>query len=565
MVMQRNSQVLPWRPQGLSDTLDASNTFDGAMASLQNLIPDPTTSNLWVPRPASTLVVNFSTAGGAFSTGFSSGFQQAFSLPPIGAISALKVIGNYAFGMVATAQFPGNDVPFVFNFLTNAFVPVQGLTAQNVPDSPPTTGDWTPPTMAMIGPKVIVTHPGFTGANNAFFGVLDMTNPGTPQWSATNMGGLVTFVTPPSAVFQFNTRAYFIVNAVSQPAVVFSDTLNPTNCTNANQVLTFGDNVLLTALGGLMLQNQSGGIIQSLVLFKGVQNIYQITGDAASTTYPLTVNSLNIVTGTLAPNTVVNTPQGLSFVSPDGVRNIDFYANVSTPIGLDGAGVTLPFINAVSPSRMAAACGGNVMRISVQNGAIGTSPWQEYWYDISRTIWSGPHTFPFSLLQPYNNAFVGQPVALPGQLWNSTVVQSSISTYVENGQQMSWVAQTPLLPDTDQMTNNCMTEATMDLAISGAQPVISVNAQDQNGVGLDSVQVTQTGTTAVWGAFVWGAADWGASTNALAPRQLQWTEPIIFTRISLQASGQSAALARVGAFHLRYQILRYTSSIQAAA
>lgn len=563
--MQRNSTPIPWRPQGLSDTLDASGTFAGAMATLQNLIPDPSTQGLFQCRPASVELVDFTTRGGGFSTGFSSGFETGYSVLPLGAISLFKIIGNYAYGMVATSRFLGYDEPFIYNLLTNQFVSIQGVTALNVPATPPSSGAWVPPTAALVGAKLVVTHPGFTGANGAYFGILDVTNPAIPQWSATNLSGTgnISFTTPPSAVFQFSSRAYYITNAPAQPAVIFSDTLSPATCSFGTQVLTFGDAAPLTALGGLMLQTTAGGIVQSLIVFKGVQNIYQITGDAALG--DLFVNSLNIPTGTLAPNTVVSTPNGLAFMSPDGLRIINFYANVSTPIGISGQGVTVPFINSVVPSRMAAACGGNVLRISVQNGYAPGSPNQEYWYDLSRQIWTGPHTFPMSLIQPYNNSFVGQPIGLAATLWRSDVVQSSTSTFVENGQQMTWNWTTPMLPDTDQMTNNCMTEATLDLGLSPTFPTVTVNALDENYSVLNTVTVSITGTTTVWGSFLWGNANWGTTPAALAPRQLPWTVPVIFTRMAIQATGQSATGVRIGTMHLRYQILRYLSSIVAAA
>lgn len=561
---QARSKPIAWRPRGVSDTLDASTAFQGAMASLQNLIPDPTTKNLFQCRPAAIELINFAAAGGPFSSGFSSGFQHSFALGPIGAISALKVIGNYAFGMVATGLNPGHDQPFCFNLLTDTFVPISGITAANTPVSPSQTGAWVPPTMALIGSKLIVTHPGFNGAGNGYVGILDITTIATPAWSSGNMGGALSFTIPPSAVYQFNGRAWYIHNLPAQPALFFSDSLNPLIATMSSQILTFGDNVILTALGGLMLQNQLGGIVQSLIVFKGVQNIYQITGDASSTSNPLTLNSLNITTGTLAPNTVINTPKGLMFVSPDGVRLINFQANVSDPIGIDGMGVTVPFINVITPSRMAAACGGNIARFSLQNGYVAGSPYQEYWYDIARGIWTGTHTLPMSLIAPYNDTFVGQPQSLPGTLFQSDVVQSSGSTYVENGAQLSWVSTTALLPDTDQMTNSAMTETTLDLAISAATAPINISAIDENGAVQNSVQIMATGTATQWGNFTWGNAPWGAALNNLAPRQLPWTVPIVFTKIQIQASGQSASVTKIGALHLRYQILRYLSSVQAA-
>ena len=474
------------------------------------------------------------------------------------------MIGGYAYGMIATGLNAGHDQPFCYNLQTGTTVPISGITAANTPNTPPATGAWVPPTMALIGAQIIVTHPGFTGIGGAFFGVLDISTPGAPAWSAANMGGgEIAFTTPPSAVYQFNERAYFIVNNVSQPAIVFSDPLVPTNCTNANQVLTFGDTVFLTALGGLALNNQLGGIIQSLMVFKGVQNIYQITGDAALGN--LTVNTLNITTGTLAPNTVVNTPKGLMFASPDGIRVIDFNAHVSDPIGIDGSGVTVPFIYSVVPSRMAAACGGNVMRITLQNGNAPGSPNQEYWYDVARQIWSGPHTFPMALIAPYNGTFVGVPLAQTDALWRSDQVQSDTSTFVENGAQMAWNYATPLLPDTDKMTNNCMTETLLDIALAPAVANATVNALDQSGNVLNTAQIMPPAAAGtVWGNFIWGSALWSGSAQALSPQQLPWTEPIVFTRMQLQATGQSAAGVRLGTWHFRYQILRYLTNLVAA-
>ena len=560
--MQRNSKPIAWRPRGLSDTLDASSTFLGAMASLSNLIPDPSTKGLWQCRPAAQLIFNFRVSGGPFSSGFSSGFQQGLA-SAAGNITALQVIGTYAYGMIGSKIYPGFDQPFAFNLLTNIPVVITGITGANLPISPPSTGAWIPPTMALISTKLCVTHPGFNGANG-YFGVLDITNPAAPVWSSGNLTGLVTFTTPPSAVAQFNQRAYWITNNPLQPALVFSDPLVPTNCTNANQVLTFGDNVFLTALGQLPLQNQLGGIIQSLIVFKGVKNIYQVTGDASNSPANLAINSLNIVTGTLAPNTVCNTSKGLAFVSPDGVRQIDFFGHVSDPIGFDGMGVSVPFIYSVVPSRMCATCGGNVLRITTQNGNAAGSPNQEYWYDIARGIWSGAHTFPMALIQPYNNTFIGVPIANEGSLWQSDPVQSDTSTYVENAQQLTWIFTLPLLPDTDKMTNNAMTETVQDIAIAANVPPINAVAQDQNGNVLNIAQIMGLGGGTLWGAFTWGSADWGGPPSALAPVQLEWDDVIVFTRLALQVTGQSAGGIKLGTTHLRYQSLRYISNVSAA-
>lgn len=554
--MQRNTKPLPWKPKGASDTLDATDTFTGAMAALQNLIPDPTTKSLWQCRPAAVLKISF--GGSPWSSGFSPGFGP---FTGSGFISVLKIIGNVAYGLIATSTNPGHDQPFAVNLITGAPIIVTGITAANTPVSPPTTGAWTPPTADLVGSKLVVTHPGFSGVGGVFFGWFDLSNPAAPVWNGGNLTGGVTFSFPPSAVKQFNGRAYYIQNIVAQPAVVFSDSLNATVATNANQVLTFGDNVALTALGALPLSNQLGGIIQALMVFKGVQNIYQITGDP--TTSNLMVNALNTSTGTFAPNSICQTSKGVAFVSPDGVRIIDYNANVSDPIGIDGQGITIPFIYANVASRIAAACNGTVLRISTQNADLPGTPYQEWWYDLARQIWHGPHTFPASLIQPWNNTFIVAPVATQAALFQSNSVQSNTSTFVENGQQLTWMASTPMLPNLDQMTTNSMTETTWDIALTAATPALTISAQTQNGTVLDFVSISALGGTTIWGAFTWGSALWQGSGNALAPRDLNWHQPIVFNRVSLVATGQSAQGIKIGTLRMRYQILRQLSNTAA--
>lgn len=379
------------------------------------------------------------------------------------------------------------------------------------------------------------------------------------------------FTVAPTAVVQFFNRAYYIHNAINAPAVLFSDALNPTVFTSTGtiltNVLTFNDNVPLTALGALPLSNQLGGIIQSVMVFKNTQVIYQITGDPALSSNPLAINTLNVATGTLAPNSICATPKGLAFMAQDGIRIIDFNANVSDPIGLDGKGVCVPFIFSVVPSRVAASCNASLMRITTQNGNVGSNPTQEYWYDFGRGIWTGPHTFPASLIVSYQQTFVMQPIGLGGQLWRSDVFQSQTSQFIENGSAMQWSWQTTLLPDTDQITNNCMTESTIDLALPSISAPIAVNALDQNGSSMNQAIVSPvTSAQVVWGGFTWGQAKWGGGAAAtLAPYQLPWTAPITFSRMSVQAAGTSALNVRIGALHMRYQVLRQFTNTAAAA
>lgn len=561
--MQRNSKPVVWRPKGCSDTLESSETFNGAMAALINLVPDPTTNGLYQCRPAATSVSDLN--GSGFSTGFDSGFGGPFLTP--GFISIAKVFGSYVYGLVATQLNPGYDQPFVFNLATNSFVTVTGVTGTNVPASPSTTGAWTPPTMDVIGSKVVVTHPGFSGAFGVFFGYFDISSLSAPVWNGGNCSGanFPSFTVPPIAVAQYANRAFFIHNLMSFPAVIFSDILNPlSNSTGAVvPILTFGDSVPLIALGGLPLNTTTGGIIQSLMVFKGSSNIFQITGDAA--TNDLAVNSLNVPTGTLAPATVVSTPLGLAFVSPDGLRIIDFSARVGPIIGHDGQGISVPFIYSNVPSRMCAAANGAVIRITTQNAFIPGSPFQEWWYDFNRQKWNGPHTCAMSCISPYQGTFIGVLNGVNANLFRSDYEQSNTSTFTENQAALTYTYTTSLLPDTDQMTNNVTTMSTLDLALSSATSNVTVTAVNQNGTVIDTVTVTSPGGAPLWDTAIWDQFVWDGTQSALAPRQLEWTKNIDFVRLQISATGTSTVGLKIGALHLRYKTLRFLVDIGAVA
>lgn len=521
------------------------------MASLQNLVPDPTTRNLWQCRPAGTLLVDI--GGNPFSSGFSSGFGSGL-FPNATFISCYKVIGTRIYGMVSTSFNPGHDQPFVYDIPSASLIAITGANLANTPISPAQVGAWNPPTIDLIGSKLIVAHPGFTGVGGAFFGVLDIANPLAPIWSAQNTAP-TALIAPPQWVRNFNGRCFFLVNPAGvQPAAYMSDQLNPTVITNATQILTFDDNVPLTCAAPLALNNQLGGKVQALMIFKGVTNIYQVTGDFSLNN--LDVNTLNVATGTFAPNTVQSTSKGLMFAAPDGVRLIDFNANVSDPIGNDGDGISAPFINALTPSRMCAAYNSGVYRVQLQNsGAVG-NPQQQWWYDVVRNIWSGPHTQAASLMAPYAGTFIVTLQGARAMMFQSDPVQSPASSFVENGVALQWQYATPMLPDTDQMAEVAMIETTLHMALVAGNTAM-VFAQDQNGTVINTVTITPPGAATVWGGFTWGAALWQGAANALYPRRLPWSIPLVFRRMGIVASGVSAPGFKVGRLHLRYQVLGY--------
>lgn len=599
----RRQQSLTFRPRGVCDTVDASNAQLGALSLAQNLIPAIDTMNCWVPRPAAVQLTNF----------------PGFTTP--GFISALLVVGNIAYGMLSTARNSGKDEPFSYNLLTGSFNTVAGVTSANVPTSPAYGGAWTPPIMAVIGTRIIVTHPGFPGGTKKFgwfdisgftytasgttngttsltfaSTVLPGVQPGhtitktdvpagttvvsistdgktvtmsasatgsssssttfaggstsAPLWGAgdTNINNLPSV---PVAVTQFNGRAYFAVGA----SVVFSDSLNACNVTNATQAITFANGVPVTALAGLPLSSPiTGGIVQAVIAFQGVTAMQQITGDTATSN--LAVNILNVSTGTNAPLSIVATNFGLAFMSPDGMRVINFQAQVSDPIGEGGEGVCVPFVYSQYPSRIVAASTADVIRITTTSAAGITATDQEWWYDITRKIWAGPHTFIPSLIQAWGQSFVVAPKILAGQLWRADAIPGPSTTYTENSVQLQVNYQTALLPDNEQMAENCMIQTAIMAAIPSGS-TLTATFNDESGAALQTATVTASGSLTDWGSFKWGSGIWTGNTVGLRQRAVPWPAPVVFKQGSLSILGTAYAGLKLGNNYFGYSPLGY--------
>lgn len=534
----RKVKQFRFSPQGLSDSLDMTDEFPGACATLQNLIPATSTKNVWACRPADVQLTDF----------------PGFTTP--GFVSVFKVIGNLVYGLLATGRTAGKDEPFVYNIVTNTFATLTGVTSGNVPTSPASTGDWTPPTMDMCGSNLVVTHPGFDGVTN-FFGWFDVSNPAAPTWNAGNTAGgsAITFTTVPSWVRQFNGRAFFGINpATGQPSVVFTDVLT-LKVTNANQALTFGDNLPLTGACPLGLSNQLGGIIQSLMVFKGTSNITQITGDP--TTSNLTLNTLNVASGSISPRSIVGTPLGLPFTSPDGMRLLSLDANVSDPIGKAGEGITLPFVFALSPTRINSSCNATVYRVSLKSGTMAGNPWVEYWYDIPRKVWSGPHTFPSSMIDVYQDTFIKAPIAVIGSLWQSFTAPSATTGVVENGTTLQWSMQSSVWSTNDEMRESELAEMFINLGggVSGLN-IFNCTILNSTGNAVNTTTVQYQIASSVWGTAVWGTDVWG-SVSSMLPRNVNFNAPVIYNRAAFLIGGVSSNSLLIGDAYINRRSLGY--------
>jgi len=564
-------------PKGLVDAFDSTDKFPGACQKLVNLIFDQSNPELVLSRPGVTTLVDFALHGFA-SPGF---------------ISIQAAVGSRVYGMIATNLTPGFDQPFCFETATGAFVPISGVNSGNVPASPSTAGTWTPPTLANIGTMIVITHPGFSGSGVNFFGVIDITNPAAPAWTAANT---VTNALPavPVAVANFNNRAYF---ATAGNQLWYTDVLtNPLTVTNATQFLVIGDSGPINALSGLPLQTTSSGVIQSLTVFKSTQ-VWQVTGD--TTTFNLSLNYVSLTIGTNAPRSVAQSPYGLYFGSSGGPYFIDLLGTLrplTHSLQELEPDVQAPFENAVNPTRWAAAYNSTVYRVCGSTIIRGRQSTNDYWFDEHRRRWNGPHTFQYDCASALGGYFVLSSAFVPGQLVQSWTQHNPAFVASDLGTATFATLLSSTFPKADPMSMKQVAESQIELAASGGDITYTLTAQDEQGNTLETATMTVVGETGnLWGptpvgsGLLWGApvtlwgnvsdggsgALWGdacrfwtaaAGSGALWGEGAQniphtypvpWPAPLVFEKMQLQVTAQASAQVSIGTFYARYQRTGY--------
>jgi len=572
-----NSSPMRFTPRGLVDAFDATDRFPGACQTLANLIFDQSNPELVISRPGVTSIIDFA--------------QNGFASP--GFISIQAGIGARVYGMVATALTPGFDQPFCFDTATGAFVPISGVTSGNVPASPATQGDWTPPTLANIGTMIVITHPGFSGTGANFFGVIDITNPAAPVWTSANT---VTNPLPavPVAVANFNNRAYF---AVAGNQLWYTDVLtNPLTVTNATQFLTLGDASPINALAGLPLQTTSSGVIQALTVFKQNQ-VWQVTGDTV--TFNLSENYVSLTIGTNAPRSVAQSPYGLYFGSSGGPYFIDLLGSLrplTHSLQELEPDVQAPFENAVTPTRWAAAYNSTVYRVCGSTIIRGRQATNDYWFDEHKRRWNGPHTFQYDCASALAGYFVLSSANVPGQLIQSFTQHNPTFVAADLGTATFVTLLSSTLPKADPMSMKQVAESQIELAASGGDITYTLVAQDEQGNMLEQATMIIRGETGnLWGSppvgsgLLWGShttlwgsvsqggsgAAWGnpcvfwtqaAGSGALWGEGAQniphtypvpWPAPLVFEKMQLQVTAQASAQVSIGTFYARYQRTDY--------
>jgi hypothetical protein len=533
MPIREPQYTMRFVPKGLVDALDATEKFMGACTALTNLVFDQLNPEIVVSRPGV----------GDPLTEF-----PGFVAP--GVVSVQICVGDTVYGMIASGLNAGKDQPFAYDHVGDTFVAIAGITNGNSPSTPGASGAWEPPTMAVVGTNLYVTHPGFSGSNR--FGVIDITNPAAPTWTATDTttNGLSA---RPQAVANFFNRAYFAVGNHLE----YTDNLSIVR-TSSSQALTLGDTSEITVLSGLPVQTISGGILQALIAFKASQ-IWMVTGDPVFSN--LSQNYVSLTLGTTFPRTVVPTPRGVCFSSTAGPYVLDpggaIRGLVNSPQD-DLPDIVAPFQNCTEPTRACAAYSNSIYRVCLDTVIQGVAGRNDYWFDEFRRRWSGPHSFSYDCASQHDNHFVLSSNAAPGKLFHSFVRPQISSVYHDDGTQVRSTAQSSAFPKTGRMNMNQVVESTQELSSGGADTTFTIQALNEPLEQLSVTQIPIDGGGPIWGSFLWGDGSlWSSASNRPLTYTIDWDIPLVFKKMVLNISAVSNGATAIGAFFARYQDAGY--------
>lgn len=536
---KRKEYPVRFTPHGLSDAWDSTYAFPGACKSLSNLIFDSGNGELLQARPG---------------VGLPTSSFLGFIAP--GAISVMLTVGNLIYGLIATSRNAGKEEPFCWNTTTNSFVSISGVTSANTPTALATTGDVTVPTAAVIGSKLIITHSGFSGAVNVFFGVIDISNPASPAWSCAN-----TATSPlpsvPTCVANFNNRAYFGCGQY----LYFSDVLVPTTMTSSTQSLTVGDTSAITAISGLPIQTSSAGIQAGLIAFKSSQ-IWQINGDSATSSNPLSLNYIALNIGCVSPRTVVQTPIGTLFISSDGPYVVTTLGQVEPLTKGDGKlvqDIQAPFQNVINPSRATASFSASIYRVSLDTTISGVTFNGDYWFDITVGRWNGPHSFSYDCITPIGSSFIISHRLKGPFLFTSQTLPTAKTVYNDWGSPLNVTFQSSMFPKTEEPSVKSVVESAIELGTLGPSSTFIVTAYGENQAKLDSVSVVVNKNLTYWkDGSLWGSSDtWNSTTVQPTTVTLPWTKPLVFVKLSIKIEAVATPNLSIGTFKCKYNDCGY--------
>src|SRR6267154_78268 len=540
MVMPiRNSTPVQFIPVGLTDAVDQSASFPGACQVLSNLVFDRENRGEVIPR-AGVLQVN-----------------TFLSFLNPGVISVMFSVGTIIYGMIATNRNPGFDEPFVYDTVANAFITVSNVTPTNVPVTQATTGDWVPPTMDASGIYIVVTHPGFNLTN--FFGWFDVTNPAAPVWNAGNTT-VNALPTKPQWVAQFFGRFYFGLGNT----VVFTDELLLSiSNTNFAGALTIGDQSTTTGAVGLPMNQTTGGVLQSLLVFKQA-SIWQIFGDIALTNNPLSLSKIVANVGCVAPRTIQSTPMGVLFIANDGPRMINLgggvtYLQVRQGVTPD---IVELFSTATNQSRTVGAYSNGIYRVCLDGNITSWDSSftnQDYWYDFIYQRWNGPHTFDYHCAVGVLQTFFIASNSMPGILFQSNVSNHPSAVYQDNGVDiLSELVSTAI--EGAPMTMSCVIESTIELRGAGIGIVYYISMYDDQNNNLSPATIKLDEINPLWGSVKWGQFTWRSAVINGQVFTIPWINPVVFKKMVFAVRVTSALNVSIKAAFFRLQTLGYTNA-----
>jgi hypothetical protein len=313
-------------------------------------------------------------------------------------------------------------------------------------------------------------------------------------------------------------------------------------------------------MSGLPVQTTSSGIVQALLVFKEFQ-IWQVTGDLVTSNLALNYLSLNV--GTSAPRSVVQTPYGTNFMAIDGPYVVDALGAVKpltkTP-GENEQDIQAPFIYATQPSRVAAGYSGGVYRINVDTYLNGTTLNGDYWFDLQRRRWNGPHTFAADCLSQVGNYFVTSHPNYGAKLFKAQLLSDTTTVYNDNGTAITFMLLSSSFPKDASMTQKMVVESTIELSSSGATVNYNITALDGVFNRISSVVISVINSNFTWGSSYWGSSYWSSSINIPKVCNIPWDRQLVFQKMSIQVDGSCQNNISIGSTFLRYQELGYMNN-----
>jgi hypothetical protein len=345
-----------------------------------------------------------------------------------------------------------------------------------------------------------------------------------PPTSGSNSGSVAVGTPPAGTVIPFDVGG--AVSAVSCAGVGATVYGNLAISSPAGETTWTGTNFPTGVSGGVLINDIASFTVSN---DEGIDIAYSITGTAY-------VNS-----GSEAGEVIVLDSVSPVYLDPISLTGANYGALASAmQVSQDGGawGAVLSFASGIAWSGDGAV------------GEYGTHTLQAR--DANTLVES--NTITYTLSSPPSYTFLG--------LFQSDVIPTAESQYVEFQTPMVWEYETSLLPDNKELLANSAIVTALDLSFIGAQPNVNCYFYDASGsTELGAATVYPSGENTVWGEFVWGEAPWGGTSQYYARALVNWSAPLAFVQGFFRASGTSAGGFSVGALYIQMQTMGYVQQL----